>query len=68
MSRLLTHDEFQTTLHNFYIEHYGEHETDHWYPDPAVNVRVFSRDTKLITLKAHLLTGVVTEHIEEISK
>jgi len=62
---LLTHEQFQIALSNYYIEHYGERDTDRWFPDPAVNVRVFAREGKLITLKSHVLTGIVSESIED---
>lgn len=52
-------------LKAFYIEHYGAKETDIWYEQPAVNVWVFGRDGKIITLKSHILTGEVTEQIEK---
>lgn len=52
-------------LKAFYIEHYGEKETDIWYEQPAVNVWVFGRDGKIITLKSHIITGEVTEQIEK---
>lgn len=52
-------------LNEYYEEHYGRQNTDIWYEQPAVNVWVFGRDGKIITLKSHLLTGAVTEKIEE---
>ena len=48
-------------LSAFYAEHYGEKDTDIWYEQPAVNVWVFCRDGKIITLKSHILTGEVEE-------
>ncbi|MBQ1271155.1 MAG: hypothetical protein IIY11_05805 [Clostridia bacterium] len=67
MSRILTHDEFQIHLDSHYIRHYGVRDSDYWYPAPAVNVRQFARGTKLVTLKCHILTGVVTESIEDLT-
>ena len=66
MSRIHTREEFQTHLDNHYIKHCGVRDSDYWYPAPAVNVRQFARDSKLVTLKCHILTGVVTESIEEL--
>lgn len=39
-------------LSEYYIEKYGERDTDVWYQQPAVNVWVFGRDDKIISLKA----------------
>jgi len=44
---------------------YGERDTDIWYPQPAVNVWVFGREGKIIALKSHILTGIVTEKSED---
>lgn len=52
-------------LHEYYVEKYGEKETDTWYEQPAVNVWVFGRDNKTITLKSDIRTGEVTEQIEK---
>ena len=60
----LNKEQFNNNLYKYYMEHYGERDTDKWYEQPAVNVWVFGRDGKIITLKSHILTGEVTEHIE----
>jgi len=62
---ILTNEQIDTYLRKYYNEHYGENDTDNWYEQPAVNVWVFSRDDKIITLKCHILTGVVSETIED---
>lgn len=62
---ILTKEEFNTRLFNYYKENYGERETDVWFEQPAVNVWTFKRDGKFISLKCHILNGEVTEHIEE---
>ena len=56
---------YNANLKSFYLEHYGESDTDIWYEQPAVNVWVFGRDNKIITLKSNILTGEVTEQIEK---
>ena len=61
---ILKKEKFSEYLHEYYREHYGEKDTDIWYEQPAVNVWVFCRDGKFITLKSHILTGEVTEQIE----
>ena len=61
---ILKKENFAEYLHEYYREHYGEKDTDIWYEQPAVNVWVFCRDGKFITLKSHILTGEVTEQIE----
>lgn len=57
---------YNTNLCKYYKEHYGERDTDTWYEQPAVNVCVFGRDGKVITLKSHILTGEVEVKEEEI--
>lgn len=58
---------YNKNLRNYYLSHYGEKETDIWYEQPAVNVWVFGRGNEIITLKSDVLTGEVTEKIEERS-
>lgn len=65
MARILEKEELNNYLYKYYVENYGERDTDEWFEQPAVNVIVFKRDEKYITLKSHILTGEVTEHIEE---
>lgn len=65
---ILTKEDFNKNLYKYYLEHYGERDTDVWYEQPAVNVWVFKRDDKYISLKAHILTGTIEEHIEESYK
>ena len=52
-------------LREYYVNNYGEKETDIWYEQPAVNVWVFERDNDIVTLKSHILTGEVTEQVEQ---
>ena len=61
---ILKKEQFNEQLYKYYKEHYGEKDTDVWHEQPAVNVWVFCRDGKYITLKSHILTGEVTEKIE----
>ena len=65
MARILEQEELNNYLYQYYVENYGERDTDEWFEQPAVNVVVFKRDGKYISLKSHILTGEVTEHIEE---
>ena len=58
-------ERFAKNLREYYLENYGEKETDVWYEQPAVNVWVFGRDGKIITLKSHIFTGEVTEQSEK---
>lgn len=64
MSKILGKEKFTKRLQDYYISHYGEETTDVWYEQPAVNVWVFSRNGKIITLKSHVLTGEVTHQVE----
>ena len=64
MSKILTKDELEEKIWEYYIEHYGEDEGDVWFDPPATNVRTFLRGGKYITLKSHILTGEVEEHVE----
>jgi len=62
--RILSKSEYAEYLHRYYTDHFGERDTDEWYEQPAVNVWVFGRDGKVISLKSHILTGDVTEQVE----
>lgn len=62
---ILNKEMYAKNLREYYMMHYGEKETDIWYEQPAVNVWVFGRDNKIITLKSHVLMGEVTEQIEK---
>lgn len=64
MSKILTYEEFEKIIKEYYLEHYGEQDTDVWLEPPAANVRTFLRDGKYISLKSHILTGVVEEFVE----
>lgn len=64
MARILEKEELMNHLYQYYVDNYGERDTDEWFEQPAVNVIVFKRDGKYISLKSHILTGKVTEHIE----
>ena len=55
---------YNKNLYEYYVKHYGERDTDKWYEQPAVNVWVFGRDGKIITLKSHILTGEITVVVE----
>ncbi len=57
---------FNEKLYNYYTENYGEKDTDIWFEQPAVNVWVFRRDNRIITLKSHILTGDIEESTEEL--
>lgn len=64
MTKILTKEQLGNCLYEYYKKNYGECETDKWYEQPALNVCVFERDGKIITLKSHILNGTVTEKIE----
>lgn len=59
---------YNRNLKRYYLENYGEKETDIWYEQPAVNVWVFGRDGKVITLKSHILTGEIEVFTEDIKQ
>lgn len=60
--------EYAERLREFYLRNYGERESDVWYEQPAVNVWVFSREGRIVTLKSHVLTGSVSEYSEYIEE
>ena len=62
--KILTKEQFNEKLHEYYVQHFGERDTDIWFEQPAVNVWVFKRDGKYISLKSHILTGEVEVYIE----
>ena len=57
---------YEKKLYEYYIENFGESEKDIWLEKPAVNVSVFWRDNKVITLKCDVRTKEITEYQEEI--
>ena len=61
-------EKYEKALLKYYLENYGKNKDDIWYEQPAVNVWVFGRKNKIITLKSHILTGIITEQIEEVLK
>ena len=65
MTNFLDKEMYANNLRKYYVEKYGERDSDIWYDQPAVNVWVFCRDGKFISLKSHILTGEVTEYIEQ---
>lgn len=62
---MLTKEQISEYLQKYYSEHYGERDTDIWNEQPAVNVWVFERDNKYISLQCHIISGKVTEYVEE---
>lgn len=62
---MLSKTQIEHYLTQYYKENYGENDGDVWYDQPAANVWVFSRNGKIITLKCHILTGIVTKTEEE---
>lgn len=61
---ILTKDELNKKLYDYYVEHYGEKDTDEGVDPPAVNVWIFKRDNKNISLKALILSGNVEAFVE----
>lgn len=68
MGKILTEKQLHSRLDKYYKENYGERDTDDWFVNPAVNVWLFVRNGKLITLQCHILTGEVTENIKPYVK
>ena len=63
---ILTSEKIDECLYNYYVEHFGERDSDRWCERPAVNVAVFVRDGRIITLKCHILKGYVSETVETL--
>ena len=59
--KTLTEKQMHTRLNKYYLKHYGEHDTDEWYVNPAPNKWKFERDGKIIILVCNEETGEVTE-------
>lgn len=64
MSKIISKEELNNRLYKYYIEHYGENDTDERFEQPAANVWMFKRDDKYISLKAHILSGEIEEFVE----
>ncbi|MBR6513715.1 MAG: hypothetical protein IKT46_02655 [Clostridia bacterium] len=62
---ILSKEELEKKLFEYYITHYGPRKTDILYDPCALNVRSFKRGDSYITLKCHIITGKVTEHIKK---
>mgnify|MGYP003508586777 CR=1 FL=1 len=43
-------EKYKKKLYYYYLNNYGKRDTDVWYASPAVNVWVFGRDDKIITI------------------
>ena len=56
---ILDKNEITKSLMNYYITNFGELETDEWYEQPAVNVLVFKRDGKIVTIKFNIKNGEI---------
>ena len=63
MAEILKKEQFNEYLRKYYLEQYGERDTDVWYEQPAVNVWVFGRDDKIIAIKSDILSGEIEEKI-----
>lgn len=59
MSVILTKEQFDENIYTYYAKHYGVCEADIWHEQPAVNVRVFERNNKIIAIKSHMLNGEI---------
>ena len=58
-STILSKEELQNSLYQYYKEHYGERDTDIVLGATATNVFVFEREGNIYALKCHILTGKV---------
>ncbi|MDO4754766.1 MAG: hypothetical protein Q4A54_00330 [Parabacteroides sp.] len=56
---ILDKNEINNNLINYYKENFGELDTDEWFEQPAVNVLVFKRDGKVITIKFNIKNGEI---------
>ncbi len=59
MAKILSKEQFDKNIYDYYVANYGECESDIWHERPAVNVQVFERDNKIIAIKSHMLTGEI---------
>lgn len=64
MTDIFDKERFTKSLSEYYINVCGERDTDVWCEQPAVNVWVFKRDGKIITLKSDIRTTEITEYID----
>lgn len=63
---LLTDEKLDEMIREYYLQQFSERDTDQWFEPPAVNVRMFARDGKLIVLQAQPITGQITVHIKSL--
>lgn len=64
MAKILTREELNHYLDEYFKEHFGDKDSVEWFEQPAVNVWSFKKDGIYYTLKSHILTGEVEQHIE----
>ena len=62
--KILSTETFNEKILEYYRTNYGEKDSDFWLEKPAENVCVFKREDNIVLLKAHILTGEVTEHVD----
>ena len=68
MGMILTDEKIQAIFMDYYKKNFGERDTDNWYENPATNVRLFSRDGKLVTLHCHPFNGEVKVSVRDLEK
>ena len=62
--KMLTKEELTRKLCAFYQANFDQRKTEVWFEQPAANVWVFGQGNKIITLKCHLISGEVTQRVE----
>ena len=61
---ILDKNKIKKSLISYYKENFGELNTDEWFEQTAVNVLVFKRDEKIITIKFNIKDGEIETIIE----
>ncbi|MBR2222742.1 MAG: hypothetical protein IKM38_08365 [Christensenellaceae bacterium] len=67
MSKLYTADECDLILMKYYIEQFGDRDTDTWMGKPADNIWKFVRSGYLITLEVNTENGEILTKTEELT-
>lgn len=59
--KALTEKQLNNRLNKYYLKHFGENDTDGFYPNPAPNKWKFERNGKIIILVCDEYSGKIEE-------
>jgi len=60
--KMLSEKQLHNRLNKYYLENFGERDTDEWYGNLAPNIWKFERDGRTVHLICDLYTGKIKEN------